>query len=541
MRSSAAASASTSQALSFSDLRAKIEAGIIEWVVSDSRRSSDPPGTKRRFLSAKDTTGNIMMTLGDPILPAVQNPVIVNQPGPSKKNPTSKVYNALFRLDGKEAEDMVFCSNWIVESAHKNNVFGVFATQDKLRESLSLPFTTPDATGKGDYGVWVNWQMDAPRGRDGPIESLRTRFMVSKAETVGAETVPKIIRQYDGNRVVRDQPASCLYELAEFREYAGMYRGGALGRVVLIDESVALPDDAPMPVAAARTKQGFAFPYNGGYILYGTAEHPTPVFCDSGVDTSSYKVFIDIVDFKNQFESGKALLASVDIGGTARYFSNLEGVKGNPLICEGSFADPEDEQPILMKKHAPHEDSVDSNTMGALTAITKASHAAAYTAVAEMKLQQVFDKKIVGTGKRFDAIDKIRGEVALPGTEPENEGEHYFIWQKLNLEAPKDIADLQTQFFLISPPGEPWTCERIDGNTLKAGRRIMSGYEISELKRATGKWREVLYTKVVFVTNNIGGSADSAGPLSVSWGGQTLDFSPVTSEDGSSTKRVKVE
>ncbi len=542
MRSAAASSSASgkSQAINFVELLAKMEADRIEWVVTDSRRPIDPPGTKRVFLACKDTTGNIMMTLGDPTLPVAQNPVVANQPGPSKKNPTSKVYNAFFKISGREAEAMAKCMNWMVEKAYRNNVFGPgFANADKLREAMSFPFTVADGSGKSDDGVWVSWQMEAPKG----IESLRTRFMVSMADTVTAAdgsttTVPKILRQYDGSRIVRDQPACCLFELGEFKEYGGLFRGNALGRVVLIDESVALADDAPMPAAFSRAKTGFAFPYNGGYILFGTSEFPLPVFREAAdVDISGYKTYIDIVTFRDLFKSGKAAMANVDIGGTIRHFCNVEGFRGNPLICEGNLAAPDDMQPFLMKTPAAHPDSVDSKSVGALTAITDPEHAAAYTAVAEMKLQQVFDMKIVGTGKRFDTIDKIRGEVALPGTEPENDGEHYFIWQKFNMEAPKDIAELQTQFYLLSAPGEPWTCEKIDGSELTAGRRFMAGYEVSEFKRATGKWREVLYTKVVFVTPNLGSKA----PTAIMWGNQSVDLEAGDEDANLPSKRARTE
>jgi len=535
--SSSSADASA-EALNFVKLWAKMQTNSVEWVVGNSTRKSDPAGTKRYSLAVKGSDGPMMITLGDPILPVDQNPVIVNQPGPSKRNPASKVYNALFRLSGDEAAAMRSCMNWMVESAFSNNVFGAFPSVEKLRENLSFPFTLADGTGKTDDGVWVSWQMEAPKG----FEALRTKFLVSRADLMtdadgNVTHATKILRTYDGYRVLRDQPAACLVEFGDFKQLdpSGPFRGSAMGRVVLIDESVALSDDAPLPVIPTRAKAGYAFPYNGGYILWGTPEFPIPDFREGDVDLSNFKVFMAITDFRDKFRDGAAKYTDVAIDGVVRHFCNVDGVKGNPLIAEGSLSDPEDMQPYLMKTPAPHEDSLDSKSVGALTAINNESHAAAYTEVAELKLQQIFDQKIVGTGKKFDTLDKIRGEVALPGCEPEEPGQHYFLWQKFNLEAPKGIAELQTQFYHISPPGEPWVCERIDGSTLVAGRRFMSGYETSELKRATGKWREVLYTKVVFVTAPC---ERTSVPKAISWGGQTLDLGDV--EDAPTPKRARV-
>ncbi len=520
-----------SETVNFQGLKRKMEAGLVEWKVIDSRRPKDPPGTKRRFLECKDVTGSIMFTLGDPTQPPEFSPIIANQPGPSKRNPASKQYNALYRLEGEEAQAMLWVWDWIMTSALTAGVFGPqYTTAAALAEVLNLPFTKPDASGKGEHGVWVTWQLDAPGGFD----NLRTRFAVSRA-TPGEATKMKVVRQYDGTRMLQGMRSSCLAEFGEFRQWDGKFRGDVKGRNVLVDESQALADDAPLPAAPVARAAGYAFPYDGGHIVYGTAAHPTPTFFPAGtLDLTGYNVFMDIVQFAELYKQGKVTLTTVDVRGTTHHYYNIAGVKGNPLIVEGSLADPVDVQPYLMKKPAPHEDSVDSDTMGALTAITNPAHAAAYLEVAELKLAEIFAQKIVGTGKKFDTVDKIRGEVALSGTEPEKEGDHFFVWFKLNIK--KEIADLRTQFWLISPPGEPWSCEPIDGTTLNGGRTIMAGYEMSELKRATGKWREILYTKVVFVSKPMG----SAPIRAASWGGQTVDLEG--EDDGAApAKRARLE
>jgi hypothetical protein len=531
MRSSGAAASGVSETVNFQRMREKMQAGAVEWKVIDSRKPKDPPGTKRRFLECKDVSGAMMFTMGDPALPAEQSPILANQPGPSKKNPASRVYNALYKLDGAEADAMMWCWDWIMASALKEQVFGAqYTTLAALAEVVSLPFTKPDAEGKGEYGVWVSWQLDAPAG----FENLRTKFMVSRA-TPDEAVKMKILRQYDGTRMARGMHSSCLTEFGEFRMWDGHFRGDAKGRVVLIDESQALDDAAPMPTSAARAT-GYAFPYNGGHIVYGTAAHPTPAFVTAGSeDISHCNLFMDIVQFTQLYKEGKVALTAVQVKGVTHYYYNIAGVKGNPLIAEGRLTDPAELQPYLMKTPAAYvdpskkpEDSfvLDGSTIGALTAITDPEHQAAYTEAAELKLAQIFEMKVVGTGKKYDTLDKIRGEVALSGGEPEKEGDHFYIWQKLNIKAPKDIEELRTQFWLISEPGEPWSCERIDGTTLVGGRCLMSGYEMSEVKRATGKWREVLYAKVVFVCKPSGGS----GIRAASWGGQVLNLEAAAEE-----------
>lgn len=519
-----------SETVNFQGLKRKMEAGLVEWKVVDSRRPKDPPGTKRRFLECKDVMGSIMFTLGDPTQPPEASPILANQPGPSKRNPASKQYNALYQLEGEEAVAMLWVWNWIMESALASNVFGSqYTTIAALAEVLSLPFTKPDASGKGQFGVWLSYQLDAPGGFD----NLRTRFAVSRA-TPGEVTKMKVVRQYDGTRMMQGMHSSCLAEFGEFRQWDGKFRGDAKARNVLVDESQALADDAPLPVAAAARVTGYAFPYDGGHIVYGTAAHPTPEFVPAGTeDLSGCNTFIDIVQFAELYKQGKVALTSVDVRGTTHHYYNIAGVKGNPLISEGNLADPVNLQPYLMKKPAPHEDSVDSKTIGALTAITNPAHAAAYLEVAELKLAEIFAQKIVGTGKKYDTVDKIRGEVALSGTEPEKEGENFYLWEKWNVLS--DIAGLRTQCWLISAPGEPWSCEAIDGTTLSGGRTFMSGYEMSELKRV-GKWREILYTKVVFVGKPTGGAAIRAA----SWGGQMVSLEG--ENDGAApTKRARLD
>ena len=532
--SSAAAASGVSETVNFVRMQEKMQAGLVEWKVIDSRKPKDPPGTKRRFLECKGVAGAFMFTLGDPCLPPEASPTLANQPGPSKKNPASRVYNALYKLEGEEAAAMMWCWDWIMASAVKAQVFGPqYTTAAQLAEVLSLPFTRPDETGKGEYGVWVTWQLDAPGGFD----NLRTRFMVSRATPDEAAKM-KIVRQYDGTRMVRGMHSSCLAEFGEFRLWDGRFRGDAKGRAVMVDESQALGEEEPMPALAVRAS-GYALPYNGGHIVYGTAAHPTPAFVALGTeDLTHCSTFMDIVQFTQLYKEGKVALAKVDVKGTTHYYYNIEGVKGNPLIVEGSLADPVELQPYLMKTPAPYVDPTrkpedafipDGNTMGALTAITDPAHAAAYVEVADLKLAQIFEQKVVGSGKKYATIDMIRGEVALNGTEPEKEGDHFFIWQKLNVKAPKGIAELQTQCWLISEPGEPFTCEPIDATTLSGGRRFMTGYEMSELKRATGKWREILYTKVVFVTKaGGGGSAIRAA----TWGGHVLALQTEETEEG---------
>jgi hypothetical protein len=500
----------------------------------------------RSFLACRETSGNIAVTVGRPWDAPLTNPKIFYQPGPSKKNPTSVVHNMLLELPPVDAAPMKLFHTWLIEEALRVQLLGPgITTLDAMKANLFLPFSYPNAAdGDGALGVWVSMQMQDPKGYPG----LRTQFDVTKSS---APNMFETIRPYNGHNLLKDQNLCCMFELGEMKEFAGNHRLSALCRTCFIDESQAFPDDAVVSIPRSGSSKGMAMPYNDGYILFGSEEYPTPVWVSNTHDLNGFKQFIDISTFRKRYEERKIQMVAVNSDtppGSKRYFFNDESIKGNIFVYEGDFGAPDEEQPFLLGDPQPHKDSAPgSTTFGALTAITNKDHIDDYLSIAEMTLADASALKMF-TAKNGDSwsIERLRGEFALPGKEPEKDGEHFFIWQKFQMQPPKSIDELQTKFYVISSPGEPWSCELIDGTTVGAGRRVMTGFEWSELKKTTGKMRAVLYTKVVFVSNQ----TSSASSNIIAWGSELPKVDATRSEktegsdttdEPSSSKRARVD
>ena len=190
---------------------------------------------------------------------------------------------------------------------------------------------------------------------------------------------------------------------------------------------------------------------------------------------------------------------------------------------------PPDEQPFVVREPTPHKDAKpDVTTFGMLVAFPSAEDAEAFRAIRSGQFQEIVNKVLLVPGRKRKSDDAYKVMVSLPGVDPADppestaltsgqerlielgpdghyidvatgKAQHFCAWLKVQMAPPKDIVELQTKFYKLSAPGEPFSCTPIDGASVDKGARVMAVAETSELKDLKGKQGFVLYTKYVFV------------------------------------------
>lgn len=528
--------------MTLATLRQAMEGGFVKFVKVDSRRPRDS-GAKRVFLSDTRVKGNIVLCLGDPLNEPSANPKLITQPRPPKTNPSSNMYVALLGVEGSDQGHLVFIRDWLYAEALREGFMGsAFGSLDRVRDGLTLPFTVPDADGKGDFGVWIRLQMTHPE------EKYRTVFTSHTRED------GKIVGQspYDGLRLMKDQRVPVLVELSEVSEYNGRFNCAGNARCVSIDAADAITDpDFVRPAdSTSRSKPGYYFPWTGGVVAFGNDAYADPTFLAEGSDLSGLIPVPTIMDIRDRYRDKKVALTVVEVKpradgvpdpkrppGSKRFFVNDTERKGDLVTWEGNLLGPSETQPFLLKKPALHiKAAADSTTFGALLAITDPEAVQGYRDVKSMLLDDIIDKGVLaapGSKKRVSK-DVAKVQCSLPGIDPaedddyeeeeasasgaETKRRNFCLWQKLQMEPPRGIKELQTRFYEISDPSQEFTCEKVDGYDLSAGKRVGTLYEWSELVKDGNNARIVLYDKYVFVSK--GGAGGGAGPsaLTFTWG-----------------------
>lgn len=225
---------------------------------------------------------------------------------------------------------------------------------------------------------------------------------------------------------------------------------------------------------------------------------------------------------------------------STRWFWNRKGHRGSVKILIGDAT--RVDHPFLLKDPSRHPDAKDDVTSkGALTAIKDKEEAEAWEWFREWMYQQIFEKGVI-KGKKGATLESVRFECEMPGGVPEEEGQHFFLWQKLQFGGA--YKDLITSFFYIElsdvkdakgnividpetkkPKQELLQRGAFDGNKLAKARTIFSLVELGELKKSQGKLRSPLYTRVCMTFKQKKPEAPKVtmGGLTLKMGGQGTD------------------
>jgi hypothetical protein len=195
-----------------------------------------------------------------------------------------------------------------------------------------------------------------------------------------------------------------------------------------------------------------------------------------------------------------------------RWFWNIKGKTNTPVsILLGDITKPDDRQPFLLKQPAPHKDAGADNTgMGALTAISDPEETEAWKEFNEWYVNKVIDSGCVTSDKIKPGItpemkralqNLMVAEIGVPPTPDDPKRAHFCLWQKLQLGG--RIPELATKFMYVGMNEEKHKLEKQGtfdpATTLRAGTRVCSIMDLGELKFSQGKWRSMLYTRVLLV------------------------------------------
>lgn len=239
---------------------------------------------------------------------------------------------------------------------------------------------------------------------------------------------------------------------------------------------------------------------------------------------------LNIMQFKEKCIAGEiSLRASVkkdDPTAKPRYFWNIKGVNGSPMLMIGDATRPSDCHPVILRKPAPHEDSgPDATGWGAFTGIIAADEQEAWAWVQNWIYEQIHALKVL-KGKKYEDIEEVKREVGPLVLLPQKEDDKVCIWQKLQLGT--KFPELTTRFFEVTVvDGALKKKKSYDPNTLDKAQNFFTLAELGELKKSQGKWRSMLYVRAAMRPPT------TVRPKpKVTFGGMTLDYdAPSEDED----------
>jgi hypothetical protein len=550
----------TTGALTLEEFDAALEEHIY-FAKTISRRAKDAGAEIFSVADRRRPGVPVRLAYGDPSAPVEENPLLETQP--YRKVAEAKKLSVCLGVRGKWCALVARIRTKLMAAAVRDGV----ATLERIEDVLLLPFKVPK--GEYGYGVWVNLQMEAPFPGDRG-QKLVTKFFVTRrtAAADGSVDTDVICDTYDGNRLNKDVHTPAVLEFEEISEYKGKRYCNLRAMFVSVDEQEAImdPDYVVPPVTRRASNKLMAFPYADGMVLFGTDAYPEPTWVPAtSAVASTVSPTPSVMTMRDRMTTKEVALASIEVvakegvvdlehpPGSKRHFINDTNQFGNVITRVGNLDGPAARQPYLGKKPDRHAKSDPSSTsFGGLLIMKDEEETEALRQIRYNLITNVIELNILppSKGKKTASREAAEIMVQLPGVEPREEdadngasaagssaeapkSNNFCLWVKLQMEAPKDISALQTKFYLLSAPGEPFTCERIDGHTLNAGRRVCVFTEWSELKKTQSTYHVVLYAKYVFVTDPGAFEAESV-PGSITWGGLTLDM-------GSAPKKMRLE
>jgi hypothetical protein len=529
-------------------------------------------GKRRRAFVIKGSTNNVHVSIGLPCDSVSKYPVIARQPMGSKSNPVSKCLSTLLKVTEQADKDDI--------ASIRQSMLAEGESKGIPRSAFNIPFVVPNDKGEGEYGIWINVQAEAPKG----YADLKTDLRVVNRDAAG--NFVSAGEEYDATHLLVDMHMCVVIELGDVLDPVVGSASSSFGtltaappshrifagtRMAMINREEAWPADVPF-VAPPRAgvKNGFVLPWGDKFIVFGTDEYPLPTIAPDDLDLTRYKSPITSAKMAELFREKRMSIVGKDAPDgkldNRKYFINQEGEFGNVFLVEGNFNKPLDEQAFLLRKTDwYHPKDGDGNPMvltdeqikaakvvyGAMVAVRDVDNVAGYTSVHNSILTELCKERIMGP--KFTSVESIAASVVLPGSEPDGSkpDQNFILSLKLRVEASEKYPGSQVRCFEVSDPGEPFTCEEIDGTDIPAARRIMAIFDWGKLKKHMGTWRTVAYSKYMLVSKSGIGSGGSL----IEWGGvvyepvQTVestgdisDASTESDESGASaSKRAKIE
>jgi hypothetical protein len=525
----------TVTALTLEELWDGMESGCIKYVKTLSKRAKDM-GSERVFLSDKRHSGNVKVRMGGPAQTADVNPTLLTNP--IRKSAEAKKMNVLVGVPASQQPLLAKIHAFLYEQAVKDEI----VLADRARDVLSIPFVVPGEDGKGDYGIWVALQLEAPVPS---LQRLVTKFLVTSKHVneAGDTEVEVVCNTYDGNRLSKGLSTPMIIELEEVTEFKGKKYCNARAEYVSVDIGEAIMDPDYVPPVRKSLRPPMSFQYGSGTVVFGNDAYPEPVRVEAATAVAStVSLTPSLMVMRDRMTTKEVALQSVEVKaragvvdahnppGSKRNFINDTNQFGNVITRIGNLCEPTELQPYLGRKPDRHVSSKeDCTSFGALLIMKNPDEVQALREIRHNLIGGVLELGILTGGNLKKRVSREVAEVQvmLPGVEPEEDdvedgkARNFCVWVKQQMMPPNGVLALQTNFYELSGPDEEFVCTRIDGHTLAAGRRVCVFAEWSELKKETALHRVVLYAKYVFVTKP--GSEGSGGvSSSITWDGLLL-------------------
>jgi hypothetical protein len=474
--------------------------------------------------------------MGGPAQTADVNPTLLTNP--IRKSAEAKKMNVLVGVPASQQPLLAKIHAFLYEQAVKDEI----VSADRARDVLSIPFVVPGEDGKGDYGIWVALQLEAPVPS---LQRLVTKFLVTSKHVneAGDTEVEVVCNTYDGNRLSKGLSTPMIIELEEVTEFKGKKYCNARAEYVSVDIGEAIMDPDYVPPVRKSLRPPMSFQYGSGTVVFGNDAYPEPVRVEAATAVAStVSLTPSLMVMRDRMTTKEVALQSVEVKaragvvdahnppGSKRNFINDTNQFGNVITRIGNLCEPTELQPYLGRKPDRHVSSKeDCTSFGALLIMKNPDEVQALREIRHNLIGGVLELGILTGGNLKKRVSREVAEVQvmLPGVEPEEDdvedgkARNFCVWVKQQMMPPNGVLALQTNFYELSGPDEEFVCTRIDGHTLAAGRRVCVFAEWSELKKETALHRVVLYAKYVFVTKP--GSEGSGGvSSSITWDGLLL-------------------
>jgi len=521
-----------------------------------------PKGSKRFTLMLKDNPrAQVMLAMG-----AIQDtwenqPEIQNYPE-AKDGAASCV--ALLSVPAPQLPAYRQFVAWFYDTAEALQVLGEGASSRAMltdaKSGLHVPFMTYDAADPmSKDAVWVRWMMPpaSTAGVAGASGSRYTQFHLADEVKPGSV----VTRPYDGRRFTKGHRV-CMYASFSVLEvfvgkpgYAGRVTPGS-GRMsmalfakrILGDAAqpgIVLDESQPLPSRPAKRQAAYCLPCTSqgvqGYVVFGGADKLPPAWHPAeGFDVSSFRKPYALPEAAAQYEAKqlalemKVMEVATDAKtppGTKRYFWNDKSTKGNVVAAFGSFDAAADQHVFLITDASMHTGKgvkPENPAWYTVAAFPNPADVRAFRGIRKKLYEEIVD--VCKKGKRTRCMYQLRDKYVVPGFDPEEieqdkkerdeeEGggdedapveappgrpANFCAGLKLQVQPPGGITELQTQFYEVGPPAEPFRCTPMDGTTLKKGTRVVGVVEFSELKDCPGDVKRILlYTKYVFKLDGV--------------------------------------